>query len=133
MLNPIFGKNRIVDLKRSDVRGFYNYLAEESNVKVNTIDSIHTVLHQVLELGVEDDYLRYNPSDNALKELKKARNFDDEKRRALTVAEQELFENFLSKQGQYHKWYPIFIVMLWTGMRVGDDDDKIKTKSTETQ
>ena len=119
-VEPAFGKNRIVDLKRSDVRGFYNYLAEESNVKVNTIDSIHTVLHQVLELGVEDDYLRYNPSDNALKELKKARNFDDEKRRALTVAEQELFENFLSKQGQYHKWYPIFIVMLWTGMRVGE-------------
>lgn len=119
-VEPDFGKNRIVDLKRSDVRGFYNYLAEESNVKVNTIDSIHTVLHQVLELGVEDDYLRYNPSYNALKELKKARNFDDEKRRALTVAEQELFENFLSKQGQYHKWYPIFIVMLWTGMRVGE-------------
>ena len=119
-VEPDFGKNRIVDLKRSDVRGFYNYLAEERNVKVNTIDNIHTVLHQVLELGVEDDYLRYNPSDNALKELKKARNFDDEKRRALTVAEQELFENFLSKQGQYHKWYPIFIVMLWTGMRVGE-------------
>lgn len=119
-VEPDFGKNKIADLKRSDVRGFYNYLAEERNVKVNTIDNIHTVLHQVLELGVEDDYLRYNPSDNALKELKKARNFGDEKRRALTVAEQELFENFLSKQGQYHRWYPIFIIMLWTGMRVGE-------------
>ena len=89
-------------MKRSDVRGFYNYLADERNVQVNTIDNIHTVLHQVLELGVEDDYLRYNPSDNALKELKKARNFDVEKRRVLTVPEQELFERFLSKQGQYH-------------------------------
>ena len=47
-------------------------------------------MHQVLELGVEDDYLRYNPSDNALKELKKARNFEVEKRRALTVPEQEM-------------------------------------------
>ena len=34
----------------------------------------------MLELGVEDDYLRYNPSDNALKELKKARNFETEKK-----------------------------------------------------
>lgn len=84
------------------------------------INSIHTVLHQVLELGVEDDYLRYNPSDNALKELKKAWNFEVEKRRALTVPEQELFEKFLSKQGQYHRWYPIFTIMLWTGMRVGE-------------
>ena len=119
-VEPDFGKSKLVDLKRSDVRGFYNYLAEERHIQVNTIDSIHTVLHQVLELGVEDDYLRYNPSDNALKELKKARNFEVEKRRALTVPEQELFEKFLGKQGQYHRWYPIFVIMLWTGMRVGE-------------
>lgn len=119
-VEPDFGKNKLVDLKRSDIRGFYNYLADERHVKVNTIDNIHTVLHQVLELGVEDDYLRYNPSDNALKELKKAHNFDIEKRKALTIKEQEIFENFLGKQGQYHRWYPIFVIMLWTGMRVGE-------------
>ena len=119
-VEPDFGKRKIVDLKRSDIRSFYNYLADERNVQINTIDCIHTVLHQVLELGVEDDYLRYNPSDNALKELKKARNFEVTKRRALTVPEQELFEAYLSKQGQYHRWYPIFIIMLWTGMRVGE-------------
>lgn len=119
-VEPDFGKRKIVDLKRSDIRSFYNYLADERHVQINTIDCIHTVLHQVLELGVEDDYLRYNPSDNALKELKKARNFESTKRRALTLPEQELFEAYLSKQGQYHRWYPIFIIMLWTGMRVGE-------------
>lgn len=119
-VEPDFGKNRITDLKRSDVRGFYNFLAEEKHVQINTIDSIHTVLHQVLEIAVEDDYLRYNPSDNALKELKKAVNFEAEKRRALTVSEQEIFEAFLRKKGQYHRWYPVFTVMLWTGMRVGE-------------
>ena len=75
-VEPDFGNSRIVELKRTDVRAFYNYLADERHIKANTIDSIHTVLHQVLELGVEDDYLRYNPSDNALKELKKAHNQD---------------------------------------------------------
>lgn len=119
-VEPDFGKNRITDLKRSDVRGFYNFLAEEKHIQINTIDSIHTVLHQVLEIAVEDDYLRYNPSDNALKELKKAVNFEVEKRRALTVSEQEIFEAFLRKKGQYHRWYPVFTVMLWTGMRVGE-------------
>lgn len=52
--------------------------------------------------------------------MKKAHNNDSAKRRALTVPEQDLFENFLSEQGQYHKWYPIFTVLLWTGMRVGE-------------
>lgn len=119
-VEPEFGKTKIVDLKRSDVRGFYNYLVEERHVQIRTVDNVHTVLHQVLELGVEDDYLRYNPSDNAMKELKKARNTDIQKRRALTIPEQALFENFISKKGPNHRWYPIFTVMLWTGMRVGE-------------
>ncbi len=115
-----FGNTCIVGLKRSDVRAFYNHLADERHVKANTIDNIHTVLHQVLEFGVEDDYLRYNPSDNALKELKRAHNADSEKRRSLTVSEANLFESFLFKEGQYHRWYPIFTIMMWTGMRVGE-------------
>lgn len=119
-VEPDFGKMHIADLKRSDVRAFYNHLADAQHVKPNTIDTIHTVLHQVLELGVEDEYLRYNPSDNALKELKRAHNNDTEKRRALTLKEQEIFEAFLAKEGQYHRWYPIYTVMLYTGMRVGE-------------
>lgn len=107
-------------MKRTDVRAFYNNLADSQHLKTATIDNIHTVLHQVLELGVEDDYLRYNPSDNALKELKKAHNADSVKRRALSVVEQDLFEAFLKEQGQYNRWYPIFVVLLWTGMRVGE-------------
>ena len=119
-VEPDFGKSRVTDLKRTDVRAFYNYLADERHLKTSTIDSVHTVLHQVLELAVEDDYIRYNPSDNALKELKKAHCNDSEKRKALTLEEQQLFEDFLSEPGQYNKWKPIFTVMLWTGLRVGE-------------
>lgn len=119
-VEPDFGETKIVELKRSDVRAFYNHLADSQHIKINTIDNIHTVLHQVLELGVEDEYLRYNPSDNALKELKRAHNNDSKKRKSLTIPEQELFEQFLSENGKYSRWYPIFTVMMWTGMRVGE-------------
>lgn len=77
-------------------------------------------IYQVLELGVEDDYIRYNPSDNALRELKKAYSNDSVKRKALTLKEQEIFENYLRNSDKYNNWYPIFTVMLWTGMRVGE-------------
>ena len=119
-VEPKFGKIKLTELKRTDVRAFYNYLADERHIKVNSIDCIHTVLHQVLELAVEDDYLRYNPSDNALKELKRAHNRDDDKRRALTLEEQQIFEDFLAGSPRYAHWQPIFTVMLWTGMRVGE-------------
>ena len=79
---------------------------------------LYTSLHQVLDLAVEDEYLRSNPSDNALKELKQSHNFDVEKRRALTVQEQNAFTAFLANSRQYNHWNPIFTVMLGTGLRL---------------
>lgn len=114
------GNIKICELKRTDIRGFYNMLLDNRHLKVRTIECLHTVLHQILELAVEDDCIRYNPSDNALRELKRAHNKDGEKRKALTKDEQKIFEKYLEKEGFNHKWYPIFIVMLWTGMRVGE-------------
>ena len=55
-----------------------------------------------------------------MKELKRAHNRDDEKRRALTLEEQQIFESFLANSARYAHWQPIFTVMLWTGMRVGE-------------
>lgn len=114
------GNIKVCELKRTDIRGFYNMLLDNRHLKVRTIECLHTVLHQILELAVEDDCIRYNPSDNALRELKRAHNKDVEKRKTLTKDEQKIFEKYLEKEGFNHKWYPIFIVMLWTGMRVGE-------------
>lgn len=117
---PDLGKLRVKTLKKSDVKRFYNMLADERGLKVSTIDNIHTVLHQVLETAVEDGYLRRNISDNVLKELKQSHNFDTEKKKALTQAEQHLFLDFLRRNYQYYHWYPIFAVLLGTGLRIGE-------------
>lgn len=117
---PDFGKVKITQIKRSDIRRFYNMLADERNLKIATIDNVHTVLHQVLNLAVEDNYLRNNPSDHALKELKQAHNFETEKRKALTLEEQQIFLDFLENSSKYHHWKSIFEVMLGTGLRVGE-------------
>lgn len=114
------GRMRIVQIKHSDVRRFYNTLYDEKGLKVSTIDNIHTVLHQIFELAVQDNYLRSNPSDHALKELKLAHNSDSEKRFALTKTEQAIFLEYLKTNKQYQHWYPIFSVMVHTGLRVGE-------------
>ena len=41
-------------------------------------------------------------------------------KQALTVAEQNLLLSYLSKTPKYQHWYPIFAVMLGTGLRVGE-------------
>ena len=117
---PDFGKKRVSGIKKSDVRRFYNTLVDERGLKINTLDSIHTVLHPVLEVGVEDGYLRNNPSDNVLREIKQSHNYDTEKKKALTVEEQNLFLNYLRNNEIYGHWYPIFAVMTGTGLRVGE-------------
>ncbi len=115
-----FGKYKVKGIRHSDVLSFYNRLIYERGLKENTIEVIQNILHQVLDLAVQDNYLRTNPSDNALKHFKQASNFDTEKKRALTREEQDIFMNYLSRNGKYHHWYPIFYIMLNTGMRVGE-------------
>ena len=119
-VRPKFGKLKISQVKKSDVKRFYNYLADERGLQASTIDSIHTVLHQVFDLAVDDGYIRSNPSERVLKELKQAHCFQTEKRKALTVAEQELLLDYLRNTPRYRHWYPIFAVMLGTGLRVGE-------------
>ena len=119
-VRPVIGSKRISTLKKSDIKKYYNYLVDERNLKPSTIDNIHTVLHQVLQIAVDDDFIRNNPSDNVLRELKKAHCFQSEKRRALTKPEQELFLNFLKTHPAYEHWYPVFAVMIGTGLRVGE-------------
>ncbi len=120
-VHDAIGNLPVTKIKRSDIKRFYNSLVDERGLKISSVNDVHTVLHQVLQLAVEDNYIRSNVSDNMLKELRRAHNSDDSHKRALTVAEQELFMNYLSKENcQYHHWWPIFTVMLGTGMRVGE-------------
>lgn len=114
------GDKRISLLKKSDIKRYYNYLADERCLKAATIDNIHTVLHQILDMAVDDDYIRNNPSNNVLKELKKSHVFKTEKRRGLTRPEQELFLSYLKDTSNVQNWYPVFAVMLGTGLRVGE-------------
>lgn len=115
------GRLRIQTLRKSDIKRFYNTLIDERNLKIATVDNVHTVLHQVITVAVDDGYIRSNVADNVLKELKQTRNLETERRKALTEKEQELFLSFLSSEkNPYRHWYPIFAVMIGTGMRVGE-------------
>ena len=57
---------------------------------------------------------------NVLKELKQSHVFKTEERKALTRPQQDLLLDFLQRNHTYNHWYPIFAVMLGTGLRVGE-------------
>ena len=117
---PSFGKAMIADIKKSDVRAFYNYLKEDRALGIPSIDNIHTVMHQVFDLAAEDELIRVNPSDGALKELKRTHKEEPVEVRSLTFKEQAVFENILATNPKFKRWHPLYTTMLLTGMRVGE-------------
>ncbi len=119
-VRPVFGQKLLTTVKNSDVKRFYNRLVDEDGLKVTTVDNIHNVLHQVFQVAVDDRLIRLNPADKMLKELKRAHNMGVKKREALSADEQKLFLNYLWNNEESRRWYPIFFILLNTGMRVGE-------------
>lgn len=115
-----FGKRRVVTVRKSDVKRFYNYLVDERGLKVSTVDGIHNVLHQVFQVAVDDNIIRGNPTALTMKELKKEYGSQIEPREALTVAQQRAFFEYLLHHPLYKHWYPVFFIMANTGMRIGE-------------
>lgn len=119
-VRPIFGQKKITKVKRTDVRTFYNSLIEIRGIKISTLENIHTVLHQVFQLAVDDDIIRKNPSSMMIKEIKAAFGNDTEQKKALTRDEEFLFFSEVLKRPRFRKWFPLLYIMANTGMRVGE-------------
>ena len=118
-----FGTAKVQSVTKSDVRRLYNSLVNENTTKhmsCYTLDSIHTVLHQVFQTAVDDKFIRENPSDGALVACRKAHNFERTKRHSLTIPEQTRFIKFVYESEQYKHWGPLFTTFLGTGVRVSE-------------
>ena len=113
-----FGKKKIADIRYSDVLLFYNALYDKG-LKVNTIDSVHGVLHPTFQMAVRDNILRNNPSDGVMAELKKKLKGRSEQRHALSLEEERAFLGYLDRPDSI-RWKPLFTVMFGTGGRVGE-------------
>lgn len=114
------GLKKIGSIKYSDIKAFYNSLIREKGFKPNSMEIINTILHPTFTLAVRDGYIRTNPTDGAMAEIKKSHNWEKPKRHALTIEEQEAFINYIARSDIYCHWLPLFTVFLGTGCRVGE-------------
>ena len=115
-----FGKRNIAEIKYSDVVQFYNYLVEKQELQINTLETVHTLLHPTFQLAVRDDIIRKNPSDGVMAELKKNLGMKTGVRHALTIPQQRAFIEYIATHPIYYHWWPIFTVFLGTGCRIGE-------------
>lgn len=115
-----FGLKKIANVRYSDVKAFYNSLINERGFKPNSMEIVNTILHPVFTLAVRDGYIRTNPTDGAMSEIKKSHNWEKAKRHALTIEEQDAFINYMAESDIYRHWLPLFTTFLGTGCRVGE-------------
>lgn len=119
-VQDILGIKQIKSIKYSTVFSFYCNLIDNLGFKPNSMEIIHTILHPVFKLAVRDNYIRTNPTQDVMAEIKKTYDWEKPKRIALTIPEQEAFINFISTSPIYRRWLPLMTVFLGTGCRVGE-------------
>ncbi len=114
------GKRLINDIKYSDIRFFYYTLLRERNIKIGTVDSIHSVLHPAFQMAVRDDLIRNNPTDGVMAEVRKKHGNDAVVRHPLTIEQQRAFLSFTEKSYTWKRWMPLFTFLFGTGCRIGE-------------
>lgn len=115
-----FGKKKIGKVRYSDVLRFYYDLLNNKGLQINTLDTVHTILHPTFQLAVRDGIIRNNPSDGVMAELKKKTGNKKGIRHALTLEQQRAFMNYIAQSPVFVGWYPFFTVLLGTGCRIGE-------------
>lgn len=115
-----FGQKKIGGIKYSDVLYFYYHLINDMNLQINTLETIHTVLHPTFQLAVRDEIIRTNPSDGVMAQIKKRRGKNHGVRHALTLDQQRAFMNYAINNPIFCHWSPLFTVLLGTGGRIGE-------------
>lgn len=119
-IEPNIGSIALKDLSYSKVVMFYKDLIENRGLGISMVSSINVVLTMILNVAVKDGVLKTNPCTGAIKELNRKYSGTVREVRALTGTEQAAFEEYLSRPGTYHYLFPLFTVMLYTGIRVGE-------------
>lgn len=114
------GFRALSSIKYSDIRKYYLSLIHDKGFKPNSMEIIHTILHPVFAAAVRDGYIRINPTDGVMSEIKRSHDWEKPKRHALTKPQQSAFVDFVSTSTTYRRWLPLFTVMLGTGCRVAE-------------
>ena len=89
-----FANTPLPNIRKSDILTFYTKLLKKG-FAINSLESINNLVHPALELAVDDDYIRKNPSKGVYRSLKaEGAGKPAKKRIALTMTQQKNFLRF---------------------------------------
>lgn len=114
------GEKRIAEIQYTDIRTFYFRLIEEQDYRPNSVEIINAILHPVFRTAIRNGYIRANPTDGVMAEIKKSQMWEPTPKEALTEEQQEVFISHIIATPKFHRWYCIMLFLLGTGCRIGE-------------
>lgn len=114
-IKPALGATKLSALSTHQIQMLYNQLGKGNEnstpISAKTIKNVHGVMHKALKQAVEMGFIKFNPSDAC-------RLPRIEKPNIKPLEDMELKRFMDSIKG--HKYETIFLVALFTGMRLGE-------------
>lgn len=116
-----FGQRIIRDIKMSDAKLWFIKLYDDG-YSYSTIASIRGVVKPAFQMAYTEDIIRRNPFEFRLDIIPN----NTQKRVALSPKQQEQFLEFTKNDKHFCRYLDEIKILLGTGMRISDDDDKIR-------
>jgi integrase len=117
-IKDTIGKQKMKDVKHSDITAYYVDLLKQNKVSAGTIDAINELLSVIYKAAINDRIVIFNPVTGANTEAKRKTQKTTGKRHALTEQEQTALVNYLDRTES--RWRPLIIFLLGTGCRIGE-------------
>lgn len=119
-IRKTIGKKPICKIEKVDCQKIVNGMIKDGK-KTSTMTNLKSCLNAVFECAVDEDVILKNPARNLQIPQTGAK-----KRTAIESDQIKLFMDYVKTSPQYSYAYPEFIFLFNTGVRIGDDDDKIR-------
>lgn len=122
MAKEEFGSRKIVEVKTSDAKLFLIKLQQDGRGS-STIKTVRGVLRPAFQMAMDDDIIVKNPFAFQLAGVVVN---TEHTREAITKDQMRKFLKFVHDDNVYCKYYEVFYILFHTGLRISDDDDKIR-------
>lgn len=122
VMHTNFGQRLVTEIKKSDIRAFYNSIIDRHIMQARSLETLHNCLKQMFRLCIDDQLLLISPVDGAMEEINREAQKKEKipKNQAMTVKEQELFLNYLNSHPKEQRWKRLFTCLLGTGLRISE-------------
>ena len=117
-VTPYFKKKKMCEIKTADIRAWQNELIKQGYAPTY-LKSINNQLAALFNYAVRYYDLKDNP-------CRKAGSIGKSKADDMEFWTKQEFKQFLPSMDKKPEARMAFVLLYWTGMRIGDDDDKIR-------